>query len=741
MKKRYSALFTGNPPPTETTDERSRPYRLLFVDDDPYILSALRRVFHRENYELRFAESAEAALTILESESVELIVSDFKMPGMDGNELLHIVRKRWPHVLRIMLTGYADSEVVLGSMKDGAVYRFNLKPWNDDDLRLTVAMALEQFELRQRRNSAGKGNLRGPELELMELDIPSRNQLLLFLHDQNLINTRQLQRLHGQIHRSQQPAVQIVVDGRWVDEQQLYALLRDEKLCEEIDLREVETDLSLFSILAPSTCMRQWIFPCRREGARLDLAMADPLDIGLIEALTTTTGCTIRPLLCRVEQLMAKLEEAAERYMWLNDTAAEEEDPYEDIEIVLDDSESAENLQQLLTSSVEPPAVRLTNGILLEAVNAGARGILIQPRLDAISVRYRINGIMQDTIQIPSSLLVAVVSRLKLMAELDVAEQQTPQEGHLTVKTPMSILDMTVSTLPTTHGEQVYVRLAPRNSAVFALEQLGLSAEHLRLLRHASARPQGMILSAGPADSGKSMLLHALLRDGPSSSHHISIEQPTQYANDRATQTRPVRDYHDSSADMLDAVLAQHPDVVLLDDHRDSGVIAKAMHTAAYGGKVLTTITASSVADVFARLLTPPADLLTVASGLNAVVMQRLVRRLCEHCRKPVPPTACDALGGPFAQPPIAAWQAMGCHRCHGGYEGRIGLYEVILITDTLRSAIASGRNPWELQALVRSDSPHPLLADAHAKVEQGLTTTEEVLRTLGPQEALPATV
>ncbi len=152
MSRRYSTLFTDDAPASSV--DPARPYHLLFVDDDPGILSALRRVFHRENYALLFADSAEQALAILEENSVEVIISDFKMPGMDGNELLRIVRERWPQTLRIMLTGYANSEVVMGSMRDGAVYRFNLKPWNDDDLRLTVALALEQYEARRRKRTS-----------------------------------------------------------------------------------------------------------------------------------------------------------------------------------------------------------------------------------------------------------------------------------------------------------------------------------------------------------------------------------------------------------------------------------------------------------------------------------------------------------------------------------------------------------------------------------------------------------
>ena len=253
MSSRYGALFTGDAPaaPAATADP-DRPYRLLFVDDDPGILSALRRVFHRENYELLFADCAEDALTMLEARRVEVIVSDFKMPGMDGNELLRIVRERWPQTLRIMLTGYASSDVVMGSMKDGAVYRFNLKPWNDDELRLTVALALEQYEARRRKRRSqtlASCAMTVPP-PLADVGVAQRNQLPRFLHGKGLINARQLQQLHKELHVSRAPAVQSILRHGWLDADTVYALLRDEKLCDEVDLRELEIDPTLFSIVS-----------------------------------------------------------------------------------------------------------------------------------------------------------------------------------------------------------------------------------------------------------------------------------------------------------------------------------------------------------------------------------------------------------------------------------------------------------------------------------------------------------
>lgn len=197
MAKRYASLFSDQPADTRDqapVAERKQPYRLMLVDDEPNILAALRRVFQRENYELVFASSATEALSILEKQPVELIMSDFMMPGMNGSELLREVRERWPQIIRIMLTGHANTDAVMGSIKDGAVYRFILKPWNDDDLRLTIALALEQYELiRKTRELEQLNRKQTKDLDtIAKLGATNRSQLAIMLHKKGWLNAQQI---------------------------------------------------------------------------------------------------------------------------------------------------------------------------------------------------------------------------------------------------------------------------------------------------------------------------------------------------------------------------------------------------------------------------------------------------------------------------------------------------------------------------------------------------------------------
>lgn len=739
MAKRYASLFIDAPrseiPPSEVS---SRPYRLLFVDDDRGILSALRRVFQRENYELFFAQSAEEALALLEQSPVELIVSDFMMPGMNGSELLRRVRERWPQTLRMMLTGYANAEAVMGSMRDGAVYRFNLKPWDDDDLRLSVAMALEQYELRRHSRNLARDE-KADLSPLNNLDVGKRSQLALLLHKKGQLNARQLQQLHKDVQTHKTPVVRHLLHHDWVDPDLIHSLLCDERMYDEIDLREICFDSGLLSVIPRATCERQWILPLRIVGERLDLAMVDPLDHGLIEAAEFMAGLQIRPLLCPAEDMQTKLVEL----FGIQDDPLDgtvpidnDPDPYEDVEIVLDEDESNESLEQLLGSSAHPPAVRLVNAILLEALRLGASEIHIHPRIQHVMVRYRIDGLLQDKIQIPSVLLVAVVSRIKVMAELDIGERRHPQAGHLTVRTPMCMVDLRIATLPTTYGEQISIQVYPRQAEPKPLYELGLSPVNLQRLLHASGQPHGILLAVGPSGSGKTTLLHALLQaEAAAQKHYVTLEDSVQFHNDLAAQV-PLKGRHGSSlADLLTVSMDQGPDVILIGSLQEREVASAAFHVALAGRQILSALHAHSAWAAIARLLA-----LGVTSheltALEAIVNQRLMRRLCPHCKEETPPPTelLVRLGGDFLEPGLVFYRGAGCRRCHQGYKGCVGIHEVLLVDDRMRDALNSGASPWQLQQMARESGMPSLRDDACDKVRQGLTTVEEALRLLGPQ-------
>jgi type II secretory ATPase GspE/PulE/Tfp pilus assembly ATPase PilB-like protein/DNA-binding response OmpR family regulator len=743
VAKQYASLFLGKAPAGDAVDAQPEtPFQLLLVDDEPGILAALRRVFQRENYQLHFARNGVEALKILASQNIHLIISDFMMPEMNGSELLAQVRERWPDSIRIMLTGHANTEAVMGSIRDGAVYRFILKPWNDDDLRLTIALALEQYALQQRNRALEQQNQKQHrDLEtLAKLSVTNRSQLAILLHKKGLLNAQQIQQLHKEMQVHKTPVLRQLMQHDWIESQKIHELLRKDLMFEEIDLREFEVDPALLSLIPQSVCMRQLVLPLRVLDKRLRLAMADPLDQGLIDELGFMTGLSIHPLMCDLQQMQAKLGELFGESERLEDiaTVVGSSDPYEGIEIVLDDDSGVESLEQLLGSSEEPPTIRLVNAIILEALRLRASDIHIHPRTKHVVVRYRIDGVLQDKIQVPSALLMPLVSRIKVMAELDITERRRPQDGRITVKTPMRIVDLRISTLPTINGEKIVMRVLERQSAAQSLEDLGLSPHNLRRLLHVVNKPQGIILATGPTGSGKTTTLFALLQhEASSEKNYVTIEDPVEFHVDLAGQV-PVRERIGLSfASVLRAILRQDPDVILLGEIRDEETADVAFHAALTGHLVFSTLHTNSAAATIARLFDLGLKPYVLASALEAIIAQRLVRRICPNCKEPTRPSEerLRSLGVEFLAPDMQFFQGKGCNQCNQGYRGRVGIHEVLTMSDRLRDAISQGVGAMQLQTIAREQGMTTLLDDARDKIHQGLTTIDEVLRLLGPQD------
>ncbi|MDC0663772.1 ATPase, T2SS/T4P/T4SS family [Marinobacter sp. SS21] len=750
MSGKYGALFLEQHDPAATPSAPMEeaptrpPYHLLFVDDEPNILSALKRVFARENYKLHFATSGQEALAMLKQQPVELIMTDFMMPGMNGAELLKEVREGWPQTIRLMLTGHANTDAVMGSIKAGAVYRFLLKPWNEDDLRLTIALALEQYELIQKNLALKAQNQQqSKDLEtIAKLGVSNRSQLAIMLHKKGWLNARQIQQLHREMQTRKAPVIKLLMEHSWVNPDKVFELLKADMMFDEVDIRDAQIGSSLLSLIPQNICNRHLLLPLNVVNKRLNLAMVDPLEISLIDELAFVSGYTIQPLVCSLDQMERKL---AEIFGEANNDELEDlatrvglDSPYEGIEILLDEEQDSESLEQLLGSSEEPPAIRLVNGVILEALRLGASDIHIHPRTKAVVVRYRIDGVLQDKIQIPAELLMSVVSRIKVMAELDITERRRPQDGRITVKTPLRIVDLRISTLPTINGEKVVMRVLERQSSVQSLEDLGLSQYNLASLKRVISKPQGIILATGPTGSGKTTSLYALLQHNATSErNYITIEDPVEYYVDMAGQV-PVRERIGLDfASVLRAILRQDPDVILLGEIRDEETADVAFHAAMTGHLVYSTLHTSSAAATIARLLDLDLKPYVLASALEAIIAQRLVRCICTNCKEEHTPSAelLQQLGPPFLGHHQTFYHGRGCEQCHNGYQGRIALHEVLTVNEDLRQAITDRASELRLEAIAREHGMKLLIDDAVEKVQAGLTTPAEILRVLGPQE------
>ena len=740
----YSSLFTGKTSTPQAPASHLTPpkYRLLLVDDEIGIVKALARVFRQENYEVVTAASGDEALQRLAEGDFQLVISDFMMPGMNGAQFLREVKARWPETIRIMLTGQANTDAVMGAINDGAVYKFILKPWNDDDLRVTVALALEQFDLIARNRALRTENEKKTReiSALSRLAVTNRSRLGIMLHKKNLLSAPQLQELSMLQERRKEPLISLLLEKDWVAERAIRALLKTDMLIEEIQLPEFRIDPVMAELIPHSFCMRQLVVPLKLEGKRLMLAMADPLDEGLIDEIRFTAGLDLKIVSANIDAIRKKVDELYGSDNTLDfkelETLVGGADPYEGIEIVIEEDDSA-SLEDLLRETEAPPAIRMANAIILEAIRLGASDIHIQPRTKNVIVRYRIDGVLLDKIHIPHQMHQSLVSRLKIMSELDISERRRPQDGRITVKTPLRMVDLRISTLPTINGEKIVMRILDRNSAVHTLDRLGFSPVDLPQVTDMVAKPQGIILATGPTGSGKTTTLYSLLQhDATPDKNYVTIEDPVEYYLDMAGQVLVREKIGLTFPTVLRALLRQDPDVILLGEIRDFETAEVAFHAALTGHLVYSTLHTNSAIATIARLFDLGLKPYVVATALEGIIAQRLIRRICPLCRAPATPSAdlVSRLGSTFSG--IGeTFRGKGCPSCHNtGYKGRLAMYEVLSFDDDLRDRIGSGATMLEIRRAVREKGLRSMAKHAAEHVQDGSTTLEEIMRVLGPR-------
>jgi len=385
--------------------------------------------------------------------------------------------------------------------------------------------------------------------------------------------------------------------------------------------------------------------------------------------------------------------------------------------------------EDLLDSSDDAPAIRLINGIIADAVRQGVSDIHIEPYESGLVIRMRIDGILRETLRMPAHVAPVIVSRIKVMARLDIAERRLPQDGRIGLTLGGKQLDVRVSTLPARGGERVVLRILDKDNAGITLDGLGMASAINTLLRDAFAEPNGIILVTGPTGSGKTTTLYAglrLLNDG--TRNILTVEDPVEYAVDGVGQTQVNAKVGLTFAAGLRAILRQDPDVVMVGEIRDRETAEIAVQASLTGHLVLSTVHTNDAVGAITRMRDMKVEPFLLASTLRAVLAQRLVRRLCPQCRKPVQAdSAVSALLG--IEEDTVIYETVGCDACGGtGYKGRIGVFEAIRIDDKIRRLINEGGDEVDIAAHAFADAEN-LTSAARALVREGLTTPEEAIR------------
>jgi general secretion pathway protein E len=463
------------------------------------------------------------------------------------------------------------------------------------------------------------------------------------------------------------------------------------------------------------------VLPLAVDDGALSVAVADPADGFVLKALRLATGLALKVSVAPAGEIDKALAERAE--------AAATDGEGGDAEV--DSGEFVENLRDLAS---EAPVIRMVNTLIGRVIELRASDIHLEPFEDGLHLRYRVDGALDTAEVIAPRLGAAVASRIKLLAHLDIAERRLPQDGRIRTRVKGRELDLRVSTVPTVHGESVVMRVLDRTAVRLSLEDMQVPADTLARFAEMLARPHGILLVTGPTGAGKTTTLYAgLARLDAGSQKIVTVEDPVEYQLPGIVQIQVHAQIGLTFANALRSILRQDPDVVMIGEMRDGETAQIAVQAALTGHLVLSTLHTNDAASAVIRMVDMGVERFLITSTVNGVVAQRLVRTLCGHCKVPEVPSAgwLQSTGmHRHLAPGAPIYQARGCPQCRGtGYRGRVGIYELLIVDEPLRRAIADGADAGTLQALAVKSGMRPLHEDGLHRVALGVTTYEEVLR------------
>ena len=493
-----------------------------------------------------------------------------------------------------------------------------------------------------------------------------------------------------------------------------------------VDLDELEADEHSVELIPAEVATKFQVVPVEREGRVLTVAMANPDNIFAIDDIKFITGLEVRPVVATE----TSIKRAIDRFYDSADSLAEVmRDMEEDFEIV---EEIEDDLGLAEAQSEDAPVVKLVNSLISDAVNKGASDIHIEPFEKTLRVRFRIDGQLHEMMSPPHKMKGAITSRLKIMAELDIAEKRIPQDGRIRIRIGSKKIDLRVSTLPTIFGEKVVMRILDKSNLEVDLTKLGFTPESLEKFLKAIQSPYGMVLVTGPTGSGKTTTLYSALANINLPHHNImTAEDPVEYNLEGINQVMVHEEIGLTFASALKAFLRQDPNIVMVGEIRDLETGSIAVKAALTGHLVLSTLHTNDAPSTINRMIDMGIEPFLVASSTNLIQAQRLIRRLCEQCKKPVEihPEALRELGIPN-EDPFQIFETEGCPKCSGtGYKGRLGLYEVMPISSEIREMILNRCSSMEIKDQAVKEGMLTLRADGITKLKMGITSLEEVLR------------
>jgi len=564
----------------------------------------------------------------------------------------------------------------------------------------------------------------------------TRTPLGQVLLDAGLITPETLQAALARQKATRAPIGEVLVAMGAVGKDDVLRALAQQQGLPYLTREELPSSAPLVKNLSPKYLRHYRVCPISIEGSILTVATSDPANPLLLDDLRQSIGPGIKLAVAPEEAIL----EAIERTYGAGASSPLQR-IVEGIREEGGGGEGEEDINQLRDMAFEAPVVRLVNLLVENAVMAEASDIHIEPFEDSLRVRYRIDGVLFDQESPPRRLQAAVTSRIKIMAELNIAERRLPQDGRIRVTLGGRRIDIRVSTIPTIHGESIVMRLLDRSSIFLPLEKLGFAPDTRRLFEHLIARPHGMLLVTGPTGSGKTTTLYgALDKINSPGQKIITIEEPVEYQLKGVNQIAVKPKIGLTFVNGLRHIVRQDPDIIMVGEIRDLETAEISIQAALTGHLVFSTLHTNDATSAITRLENMGCEPYLISSVLHGVLAQRLVRRICAACRAPrdVDPADLRALGiaeALTAAPPL--FKGAGCDQCRGtGYRGRTGIYELFIISEEVRSLIVSKAPAGEIRGRAIGElGMSTLREDGWVKAKLGITTVEEVLRVTQEEE------
>ncbi len=548
---------------------------------------------------------------------------------------------------------------------------------------------------------------------------------------EGLVTREQLKHAQGEAKGNGNGLAWNLVKMGVVQEVELTKLLGRVYKVPAVDLTRFEVDPRILRLLPPDVATRHLVLPLKREGRTLTVAMADPGNLALLEDLKFITRYDVFPVLAGEFTLRTLIERHYDSSdQQLRDLLKDVEGLADDVEVVEEQEDEAATQAQI----DDAPVVKLINGLLTDAVRRGASDIHIEPFEHEMRVRYRVDGALQEVMKPPLKMKAALTSRVKILSSLNIAERRVPQDGRLKLKMGSRVIDFRVSTLPVLFGEKIVLRILDKGNLTLDLTKFGFEPKAEQDLMRAILNPYGMVLVTGPTGSGKTTTLYSCLqRINQVETNIMTAEDPVEYNLMGINQVQVRSEIGLTFAAALRAFLRQDPNIIMIGEIRDLETGSIAIKAALTGHLVLSTLHTNDAPSTITRMIDMGIEAFNVASAVNLVVAQRLVRRICKSCKAPATYTEEERLSltrDPAVLGRIQFMQRKGCDACgQTGYKGRAGLYEVMALSPELRRMILRGCSAAELQEHAITEGMLTLRMDGVKKVERGITTLEEVVK------------